>query len=167
MIEGKLVLTERRQESKADRFFWIFKPSECIQGEPFDLYLTFRNDSDRRFEGGTCRFQIKNELSYGFTVDLPAIEPHQTKTVTVPNITLAEKGFIALTGFDVRTNDGKIVPCYDTKGKIMNISRAYPLLLATREEMYQKYAVIVALFFSVLATILTIVNVLVSIFRVC
>lgn len=165
MFEGKLVLTERRLESKADRFFWIFKPSECIQGEPFDLYLTFRNDSDQRFEGGTCRFHISNKLRYDFTVDLPAIEPHQTKTVTVPNITLAETGFVAFTSFEVRTEDGKIVPCLDAKDKIMGSSLAYPFLLATREEMYQKYAVIVALCFSVLATILTIVNVLVSIFR--
>jgi len=165
MFEGKLVLTERRQESKADRFFGIFKPSECIQGEPFDLYLTFRNDSDQRFEGGTCRFHISNKLRYDFTVDLPAIEPYQAKTVTVTDITLAEKSLVALTGFDVRTKDEKIVPCLDERGNTMGSSRAYPLLLATREEMYQKYAVIVALCFSVVATILTIVNVLVSIFR--
>lgn len=164
MIEGRLVLIERRQQSKADRFFGIFKPNECIQGEPFDLYLTFRNDSDQRFEGGTCSFQIKNELRYDFMVNLPPIEPHEVKTVTVQNITLAERGFIALTSLSAKTKAGQIVPCYDIKGEIMGSHKAYPLLLATREEIYQKYAVVVALFFSVLASILTIVNVLVSIF---
>ncbi len=103
-------------------------------------------------------------MLYDYKTDLPAIEPHQTKTVTISDITLAETGLIGLTSFDARTEDGKMVPCKDTKGNFMGSSRVYPFLLATREELYQKYAVIVALFFSVLATILTIVNVLVSLF---
>lgn len=164
MLKGELVFTDWRLESKADRFFWIFKPSECIQGEPFDIHLTFRNDGQQKFEGGTCRFQIKNKLLYNYKTDLPAIEPHQAKTVTISDILLAETGTLALTSFGVKTEEGKMVPCKDAKGNFMGSSRAYSFLLATREELYQKYAVIVALFFSILATILTIVNVLVAIF---
>jgi len=47
----------------------------------------------------------------------------------------------------------------------MDIEGAYPLVPATREEIYQKYAVVVALCFSILPAFLTIVNVLVSVFR--
>ena len=164
MIEGELFLSDLQLVSKADRFFWIFKPSECIQGEPFDIHLTFRNDGQQKFEGGTCKLHVKNRLSYDFETDLPAIEPHQSKTVTISDIRLAETGFIGLTSFDVRTKEGKMVSCKDADGKIMDSRRAYPFLLANREELYQKYAVIVAIFFSVLATVLTIVNVLVAFF---
>jgi len=81
-------------------------------------------------------------------------------------MTLAESGFVALQKINVHTKDGKPVPCKNTKGwNVADPKHAFPIPLATREEIYQKYAVVVALFFSVLASILTIVNVLVAIFR--
>jgi hypothetical protein len=67
---------------------------------------------------------------------------------------------------NIQTKDGKKVLCWDIKGNdTSRIEGVYPLFLATREEIYQKYAVVVAILFSVLAITLTIVNVLVSIFR--
>lgn len=75
--ECRLVLTDIRQESKAARLFWIFKPSERVYGKPFDLYLSFRNQTINGFEGGVCTFQIIGNLAYDFKAEIPAIEPNE------------------------------------------------------------------------------------------
>lgn len=164
MSECQLLLTRIEQKSKAPRFFWIFQPKECVYHEPFDLYLTFKNNSDQRFEGGTCKFVIRGELTWDHTIELPVIEPHQTKTITKPNIVVQDTGFICLTHLSVYTKDEKSISCKTVDGEPAAIIY-FPLLFANREELYQKYAVVVAIFFSVLAFILTIVNMIVAIFK--
>lgn len=165
-MSDTLVFMGRQQKSKATRFFRLFKPSECIKGEPFDLHLTFKNDSDAEYTGGECSFGIDSATFHtDFSIDLPPIKPHEDKTVTIPDITVGMTGFVALSRLAVRTKDGKEVSIKGASGRSINSSTAYPLSFVTREELYQKYSVIVALVFNIFAAILTIVNVLISIFR--
>lgn len=162
----ELVLAEIKQESKAARLFWVFKPSECVHGEPFDLQLSFRNETVNRFEGGECQFQIKGKLSYSFRAALPVIEPNEVKTVTFPKIVLGEVGFIALSSIRINSRDGKLVPIMDkTSSGLLDPHYAQPLSFASKEEIYQKYAVIVALASSALASVLTVVNVIVALLK--
>lgn len=167
MTECELVLTNIRQTSSASRFFGLFKPKEPVNWEPFDLHLTFKNDSDQEFEGGKCKFIIRGELTENdHDVDIPPIKPKETKTITLPDLIIAEAGFHALTRMEIESKNGKKVSCKDVDDKDTGgMTRAYALIFATREELYQKYAVIVALFFSILASVLTIVNVIVTILK--
>ncbi len=165
MTRCRLLFTRWVQISQAARFFWFFKPSECVQGEPFDLCLTFKNDSNHGFQGGECDFRIKGELAgWDFAAKLPPIKPHESETVIVRNITIPFVGSITLSDLILVTENRERVPCSDIKGR-ETLVNTYPLALTSKEEIYQKYAVIVALFFSTIAAILTIINVLVSIFR--
>lgn len=116
------------------------------------------------FEGGVCHFQIRGTLTYDFTSNIPAINPQQSITVTKTDIRLAETGFVALQNFRTKIENERPTICKDSKGDLMDSNHAYPFLLASREELYQKYSVVIALFFSILATILTIINVLIAIF---
>lgn len=164
MSECKLVFMDFQQKSKARPVFRIFKPSECIFGEPFEIHLTLKNDSDHKFEGGKCKFDIKGNLNYDFWVALPSFEPGEIKTVVHPNIKIGDQGFLALKNIRIFSKeDGKTIICKDRFNKLTS-ERGYPLFFSTREEIYQKYSVVVALFFSTLATILTIINVLIAIF---
>ncbi len=153
--------------SKAKRFFWVFKPKEPILWEFFDLKLTFRNDMNQRFEGGLCQFTIQGNLTHAeYTVDVPPIESHEEGAVTESNLRIAEPSYHALTEITITTKDGKAILCKDTDGgDIGNPNYCYPVCLTTREEIYQKYAVLVALATSIVATVLTIVNVIVTIYR--
>lgn len=165
--EGFLVLADYQQMSKARKFFWVFKPREPIQWEPFDLHLTFRNELKQKFEGGSCRFLIKGELTHlDFELAIPPIESKETITVIQPNVVISEAGYVGITGLIIKPKNGKTLSCVDKYGiNTATPERIYPLFLATREELYQKYAVIVALASSIIATILTAVNVLVSLLR--
>lgn len=167
MSDGDLLLADIKQTSKASRLFGLFRPNESVNWEPFDLHLTFKNNSDQQFEGGKCKFVIKGELSEdSFDVDVPPLDPNEIKTVPLQDLIIAEAGFIAVTRLRVESKDGKKVLCKDVDGKDTSRTQgAYPLYLATREELYQKYAVVVALFFSILASILTIINVIVAILK--
>lgn len=166
MSKCELVLAEIRVESKADKLFWLFKPKELVYWEPFDLHLSFRNNTDQAFGGGKCTFGIKAEFSrLNFEIDLPLIEPNKVEEVIISNIRLSEIGVNALTDILVQNTEGKKVLCKDPDGGETSKNRQYSIHAVSREELYQKYAVVVALFFSVLASILTIVNVLVAIFK--
>lgn len=163
MSKCQLILTNIKQESKAPRFFWLFKPKELVYHEPFDLQFTLKNNTDQRFEGGRLDFEISGELTWDHTIELPIIEPHMTTIITKQNIVVQDLGFILLEHIVITHKDGNRILCLDKDSK--DVSLFYiPLLFSTREELYQKYAVVVALFFSILASFLTIINVIIAIF---
>lgn len=58
MSNCKLKLIEMRQETKAKRIFGLFKSKECVEWEPFDLHLSFKNISDHPFDEGNVRFSV-------------------------------------------------------------------------------------------------------------
>ncbi len=167
MSDCDLLLVNIKQISKASRLFRLFKPKESINWEPFDLHITFKNNNEQPFEGGKCNFIIKGVQSEDdFDVDIPSMDPKEVKTITCHDLIIAEAGFIAVTRLRIESKEGKKVLCKDEDGKDTSRPQsAYPLYLATREELYQKYAIVVALFFSIFASILTVINVIVAILK--
>ena len=158
MSDCQLVLTEIRQESKAKRVLGLFKPNELVTGEPFDLHLTFRNDGEQKFLGGRCKVNISPPHLIAPTSDiasLPSIKPKDSETVVLEDVIIPFSGYVSLLIFSVEDVDGNNV--------FAEGSRRDYLMLTNHEELYQKYAVIVAISSSALASILTIINVLVSI----
>ena len=161
----QLILTGIQQKSKAKKLFWLFRPSECIYWEPFDLSLSFKNVSTMKFEGGRCSFLIWGENTHKTAnIAFPTIEPNEVATISISNGIVGEVSTTWVTKIEVQDKDGKAVLCKDSEGKDTNREDWIRLLrFVTKEEVYQKYAVVVALFFSILASILTIINVLVAI----
>ncbi len=138
----------------------IFKPKEIIIGEPFDLHLTFKNNGQEDFSGGECRFHTEEGHGYSlfnYHEKVESIKPEEAKTVVFKSLFIKQPGYAAMLGLTVNDLNGNEVFRQGEKD-------IYPIKNATREELYQKYSVIVALFFSTLASILTVINVLVSIF---
>ena len=168
MNQCKLTFLGYRQESRAKRILWIFKPKEVIAWEPFKLHLTFRNDSDTEYLGGKCIFKIKQQSAESdYEVDMPPVTSKEVVTVAKDNIIVTEAGFASLTSLNlIQYPEHEYVLCMTSDGTKETKDRSilFPLGVTNREELYQKYAVVVAIIFSVLATILTIVNVIVSVF---
>jgi len=158
MSERQLVLANYRQESRAKRILGIFKPRGAVTGEPFNLHLTFKNDSEQEFPGGKCELFIDEARAYSlvpYEAVMPSIKPKESTTIVFRNRIIEVPGY---TPFRLVVKD------VEGKDVLHESEKVYRLSNASREELYQKYAVVVALFFSILATLLTIVNVLVSIF---
>jgi len=165
MSECQLTFLGTRQESKAKRIFWIFKPQEVLSWEPFNLTLGFRNDTDKDYSGGICTFTIKQQATeVEYEVNMPPIKSKKTAVVVKENLVVYETGYTSLLRLAVQDLEQKDVLCMTVEGEkeTRNPFILYPLYVTSREEVYQKYSVVVALFFSVLATVLTIINVIVS-----
>jgi hypothetical protein len=165
--KSSLTLLNFEQISKSKRFFWVIKPKEPIQWEFFDLKLTLMNNTHQRFDGGVCKFVIQGSTTHcEYTLEIPPIEAHRSATATKVGIRITEPGYHALTSIRINDRDGKPISCEDLEGDdVADPGNAYPLWLATREEIYQEYAVLIALATSILATILTIVNVIITILK--
>ncbi len=165
MSECKLTFLGEKQESKAKRILWIFKPKEVLAWEPFDLTLGFRNDSDTDFLGGKCTFAVKQQTTeVEYEVTMPPIKSKKTAVVVKENMVVYETGYTSLYRLAVQDLENNDVLCLTEEGEkeTSDPFMLYPLYVTSREEVYQKYSVVVALFFSVLATVLTIINVIVS-----
>ena len=118
MSECQLVLEGIRQESKAKRILWFFKPKEIITWEPFDLQLTFRNNTDEEFPGGKCTFMIRKPSTHNtYDADMPSIKPKESKTVVKKDLRIDEYGYVGLTFLQVKTFEQKPVSCVDIEGK--------------------------------------------------
>jgi hypothetical protein len=71
-----------------------------------------------------------------------------------------------LSNIGIKSRDGKLVPIRDKNSSgLLDPHYAFPLSFASKEEIYQKYAVIVALASSALASVLTVVNVIVALLK--
>lgn len=155
----RLVLVEYKQnQPKAKRIFWMFKARESVTGEPFNLRLTFKNTSKQEFSGGKCHVYIDTAEGTALTpyeIEIPAIAPKGIVSIVYEDLVIQETGYSA---FRIRVYN-------NNNEKMLEDDNHHRLTNATPEELYQKYAVVVALLFSTLATILTIVNILVSLFR--
>jgi hypothetical protein len=166
MKETILRLTNVRQESKAKKMFWFFRPKIVITWEPYDLYLTFRNDGDDEFCGGKCTFAICEKTAHdNYEVNIPPIRPNETKTVVKKDLKIKEAGYVELRDLEVESVELESIDCCTLDGtNTLSEDFYYPLSVSSREELYQKYAVVTAFIFFILTFILTIVNVLISIF---
>jgi hypothetical protein len=87
-----------------------------------------------------------------------------TEIITKSNFVVRDYGFSYLTDFRVIDKHEKQISCFNKANEGFLFDHI-PLSLSTREELYLKYSVVVALFFSVLGSILTAINVLIAIFN--
>jgi len=155
----QLVLVDYKQSQPgAKRIFWMFKPREAVTGEPFNLSIAFRNNSERELSGGKCYLYVDTAEGAAldpYEIDMPAIASKVSRTVAFENLAVQELGYSAFR-VSVRNPGGE---------EVLNDYESRRLTNASLEELYQKYAVVVALFFSTLATVLTIMNIIVSLFK--
>jgi len=109
---------------------------------------------------GKCKIKIAPPhliALHSHEVSLPPIKPKENKTVVLEDLIVPFSGYVNVS----------LVSVEDVKGNSVSLEGEPDgdLMIASHEELYQKYAVVVAILFSVLATVLTIINVLVSIFK--
>ncbi|MDH5439602.1 MAG: hypothetical protein OEZ48_02705 [Candidatus Bathyarchaeota archaeon] len=146
----KLQLVDTQIKSKAKRIYKIFKPSEVIAGEPFYINLSFHNVGPK-YPGGN----ILLKLLYGppphviatETLNLGEMEPGSDLVLTT-NWTTEDSGVGKLAIEEVSSANGAQVECVDKNGTnmIYRFDRAIiPFEIASKEEIYQKYSLVVAL----------------------
>jgi hypothetical protein len=136
--------------SKAHRVYKIFKPKEIVQGEPFDIILTFKNIGEK-FHGGFFDLEI-TQLALRVNVKqitVPPLEENKVFTVKVSDIALELTG---ICGIEFR-NQKYYTADHETAGSIYLWSETGKLQhneflflpISSKEEIYQKYSLVVAL----------------------
>lgn len=119
-----------------------------------------------RFWRGKCLFTICGKLDRHYEVDIPPIGLSDSGTAISNDLILIESGFVGLTKLSVQSKSGEHVQITDSKQeRPVGINSVFPLEFAVRDEIYQKYSVIAALVSSTVASILTVVNVIVALLR--
>lgn len=169
-IKCKL-LAEHLVESEAKRVCYIFKPKEVIVGEKYRLGLTLTN-GNTIFNGGHIKGQISypigdRELKYDLIQSIPAIPPKQSKRIYFEPQKAVASGIGILRVMNIIPNDENVeIECYNIFEEDL-FDRAkdnvLTFLIASREEIYQRYSVVVALIFSIIAMVLSIINAIASI----
>ena len=175
-ISGKIkckLLVETLFESKAKRICYIFKPKEVVVDEKYMLGLTFTNDGDTMFTGGKIEVELAYVI-YGKELQLdlnplsiPIIPPKQSKSIYFETQKAEASGtaFLRVKKF-IPENKKVEIECYNRFGEDLFDRKKDNVLtfsIASREEIYQKYSVVVALFFSIIAMGLSIINAIASI----
>lgn len=170
-IKCKL-LVEELIESKAKRVFHIFKPKEVVANEKYRLGLTFTNTGDTMFNGGEIQAQVAypvggRELQFDLTESIPMMSPKQSKAIKFGTQTAMTSGIAVLRVMSIVLRDKNVeIECRSVLGEDLLDRRRDNVLnfsVASREEIYQRYSVVVAIFFSTIAIILSIINAIASI----
>lgn len=166
----RLLVEKTLYESKARRFFYLYKPKEIVVGEDYLIGLTIRNEDNTTFNGGKIEVRLfvpygASKLSYNLTQVIPFVPPKQSRDIWFEPQTAEIAGTAMLS---IR----KIVPigedvnieCHNKFGdNMLNSDEVLTVQISSREEIYQKYSVVVAILFSVIAITISIVNAIVSI----
>jgi len=157
-------------ESQAKRLFYLFKPEEVVCKEDYLVGLSIRNKDDTAFEGGKIEVILSvplgsGDLSYDLKQVIPLIPPRQLKEVWFEAQTAENSGTAVLSITKIAPiGEDVIVECHDKSGHNMIATNAVlTFQIASREEIYQKYSVVVALLFSVVAMTISIINAIASI----
>lgn len=137
--------------SKANRIYKFFKPEEIVQGEPFEITLTFENIGEK-FHGGFFSLVITQR---GLTVpvkqiDIPPLEESEVKVITISDIAVELSGAC---GMEFRnqhyqtTDRGTVDGIYlwSATGMKMHDGNFLFLPISSKEEIYQKYSLVVSL----------------------
>jgi len=180
MPEAKVDKTEKRKirllakevltKSKAKRLFYVCKPKEVVCGEEYVLGLVILNDDTITFNGGRIEITLffpygSGRMTYHLKQVIPLIPPKQSKTIWFePQAAeLSGTGMISIQKI-VAIGEDIIVECYNMHGdSMLDTTRVLAFQVASREEIYQKYSVGVALFFSIIAMTVAIINAIASI----
>ena len=159
--------------SKAQTVYKIFKPKEVVEAEEFDLEFTFLNLGER-FEGGSfdLAFRYPDTLYPQGKIQIPSMDEKQTITVKVEDLVAVESGICHLMFQEQehRTRDGTMdrTPFLSAfSGRLIGQQGFLPLPVSSKEEIYQKYSLVVAViafFTSLVALILAAIDLLASMF---
>ena len=171
-IKCKL-LVETLLESKAKRVCYIFKPKEVVVAEKYRLGLTFTNEGDTIFNGGEIEVQVAHmvgdkELQLDLKPQsIPTIPPKQSKSIYFGTRIAETSGTTILRVMKlIPKNENVKVECYNGFGEDLldrQKDNVLTFLIASREEIYARYGFLVALFFSIIAMVLSIINAIASI----
>lgn len=157
--------------SEAKRMFLIFKPTEVLQSEIFTIEFTFRNIGEE-FQGGSCDFLLRypdDIFSYIGNIKIPSIGMGESTTRLWTNLIIYSHGNIGLV-FDnqkYRTIEGDTIEenyLSDEYGNRLYRNNWLFFLVSSKEEMYQKYSVIVAVYVAIISIILSTIGIFISLF---
>ncbi|MCW3990368.1 MAG: hypothetical protein NWE88_09865 [Candidatus Bathyarchaeota archaeon] len=158
-------------ESKANRMFWIFKPHEIIQFEHFDLEIILLS-KDFDFLGGfvSISFKYPDETSHSVGEHaIPPLKKGEKHTIFLKDKIMAHSGVCGLVFSNFRSyrdagdfNYESFI--FDDSGEAYTEDYYLTLPISGREELYQKYSVIIAIFASVLSIIISTASLVISLF---
>lgn len=136
--------------SKAHRVYKIFKPKEIVQGEPFDIILTFENVGEK-FLGGFFDLKITQQalITHVKQIAIPPLEENKVITVTVSDVAVELTGVCGIEFHNQNyhtTNHETVNSIYlwDETGSLQ-VGNFLFLPISSKEEIYQKYSLVVAL----------------------
>lgn len=170
-IQCKL-LAETLIESKAKRVFYIFKPREVVVDENYKLGLTLTNEGDTVFDEGKIEVQLsymigEKELQLDLKQSIPIIASKQSKNIYFQTQKAETSGKAILRVMNIIPKNEKVkIACYNISRENLldrQNDNVLTFSIASREEIYQRYSVLVALFFSIIAMVLSIINAIASI----
>lgn len=168
--------------SKASRIFYFFKPKEPVVSEEFDLGLTIINLNQETYKNGyvSCisRYTNANVPPIELRFPFETIEPNEEKelwtisqiafssgTVLLHDCNLICEGKLVARGDII---GGSTIPCHSFIN-LMNqpIDWETPLIfsIASRDELYQKYSVVVAIWTSITAILISTASLLISLMK--
>ena len=166
----RLVAEKVLTKSRAKRLFYLFKPKEVVCGEEYLAGLSIRNEDDTAFEGGKMEGILSfpfggGDLSYDLKQVIPLIPPKQLKDIWFEPQTAESSGTGLIKVIRILPiGEDAVVECRDKYGyNMIDTNRVLTLQIASREEIYQKYSVVLALLFSVVAMTISIINAIASI----
>lgn len=162
-------------KSKASRIFSLFKPKDPVVNENFDLVLTVINLNQETYKNGyvSCKLRyVDADISdispteVRFLFD--ALRPNEEKDLWAMNQTALSSGSVLIHEFNL-VCDGKLVargdkvsgstiPCHSfINSTDQGIDKDNPLSfhVASKEELYQKYGVIVAVVVAVAIAVIS------------
>jgi len=166
--------------SEAKKIFHLFRPNEPIVGEGFDLGLAITNLNQETYEDGyvSCILKYANAdvqpCTLKFSFD--DIRPNEEKESWLIDQTAFGSGAILLHGFELISkgqlvargdyDPGSTIPCHsfiNTADQIIDKDNPLIFNVANREELYQKYSVVIAIWTSTVATIIATIGIITAI----
>lgn len=153
--------------SKAKSMFYFFKPMDLVQGEKFDLILTFKNLADN-FSGGFCQLWFRysdSSMDNQQNFEIPPIAQNDTWTITFKEKVIPTSGHCGLV-FDNQhyySNQGQkqYDYLYDFQDTHLTRKAWISIIVISKEELYQKYAVNLA----IVAIVISFIAIVISLFR--
>ena len=165
-----LLVEKPLYKSKARRFFYLFKPKEIVVGENYLVGLNIRNEDNIAFNGGKIDVKLFSpygggEISYDLTQVIPVVPPKQSRDIWFEpqEAEIAGTAMLSILRI-IPIGEDVNIECHNRDGdNMLNSGKVITVQISSREEIYQKYSVVVAIFFSVIAMTVSIINAIASI----
>lgn len=164
------ITVEVKPVSKAKRMWLIFKPKEIIEEENFELLIKFTH-VEGDFHGGSfslIKRYPENIQQHERIVKIPPLKNKESTTITIENICFDTSGYC---GFYFRNqitriedNEQKFEFLYGADDERMARAHWLGINVASKDEIYQKYSVTIALWASVVSIIISAIGIWLQLF---